>query len=90
MIRGLWEVRGWSREVFTDASYRSFNDGIHSAAAGVILLKSGNTAVTVAWYTNKIKRVCGSTLEVGSLALVEGLCQAVYVKQVIEEMCRLP
>ena len=69
MIRGLGEVRGWSREVFTDASYRSFNDGIHSAAAGVILLKSGNTAVPVAWYTNKTEMVCGSTFEVKTLAI---------------------
>ena len=56
-------------EVSTDASYRDLNDGVHSTASGVILLKSGNTAVPVAWYTNKIKMVCGSTFEVKSLVI---------------------
>jgi hypothetical protein len=34
--------------------------------------------------------VCGSTLEAETLSLVEGMGQAVYVKQVIEEMCGMP
>ena len=42
------------------------------------------------WYSNKIKRLCGSTLEAETLSLVEGMGQAVYFKQVIEEVCGLP
>ena len=38
------------------------------------------------WYANKIKKVCGSTIEAELSALVEGMGQAVYLKQVLEEL----
>ena len=75
-----------------DQSVKNYlSEGVHSTAAGVILIKNNsNIAVLVMWYANKIRRVCGSTLEAETLSLVEGMGQAVYVKQVIEEMCGLP
>ena len=91
LIRDLGDVRNWSIEISTDASFKNLNDGVHSTAAGVILIRnSGNLAVPVMWYANKIRRVCGSTLEAETLSLVEGMGQAVYVKQVIEEICGMP
>ena len=90
-IRDLGDVRNWSIEISTDASFKNLNDGVHSTAAGVILIRnSSNLAVPVMWYANKIRRVCGSTLEAETLSLVEGMGQAVYVKQVIEEICGMP
>ena len=59
---------------------------LHSTLAGVILFKNDNTVVPVAWYANKIKRLCGSTLQAETLSLMEGLGQAVYVKQVNKEI----
>ena len=67
------------------------SEGVHSTAAGVILIRNNsNIAVLVMSYGNKIRRVCGSTLETETPPLVEGMGQALYVKQVTEEMCGLP
>ena len=42
LIRDLGKVTDWSIEISTDASFKNLNDGLHSTAAGVILIKNNN------------------------------------------------
>ena len=89
-ISALGPVEGWSVEVSTDASLSNLNDGVHSTGAYVILIKnkSGNCA-PISWRSGKIRRIVDSTLECECLALVDGLKQAVYVREIIEEIFNL-
>ena len=90
LISALGPVEGWSVEVSTDASLSNLNDGVHSTGAYVILInnKAGNCA-PISWRSGKIRRIVDSTLECECLALVDGLKQAVYVREIIEEIFNL-
>ena len=90
LIGALGEVGGWKVEVSTDASLCNLNDGVHSTGAYVILIinKAGNCA-PISWRSGKIRRIVDSTLECECLALVDGLKQAVYVREIIEEIFNL-
>ena len=53
----------------------------------MILIKNskGDCALMV-WNANKIKRIVGSTLEAECLSLLEGPKEAVYLREVLEEI----
>ena len=90
LIRGLGPVSGWWLEVWTDASLFTLNDGVNSTGATLILLLNENDiCVPVVWQANKIKRIVRSSLEAECLALVEGLKEATFVRDVIEEVFNL-
>lgn len=90
LFKNLGQIDGWIIEVYTDTSHRNLNEGVNSTGAVMVLLRNDeNVAVPIFWCTNKIKRVCGSTLEAETLALVEGMGHAVYVGEVIRELCGL-
>ena len=87
LIRGLGPVSGWSLEVWTDASLFTLNEGVNSTGAMLILLvNEEGTCVPIVWQANKIKRIVRSSLEAECLALVEGLKEATFVRDVIEEL----
>ena len=89
-ISALGGVEGWKVEVSTDASLCNLSDGVYSTGAYVILIKNetGNCA-PISWRSGKIRRIVDSTLECECLALVDGLKQAVYVREIIEEIFNL-
>ena len=59
-------------------------------AAIVLIRNKRNEAPPIIWYAKKIKRLCSSSLEAELIALVKGMGQVVYLKQVLEELHRLP
>ena len=86
-IRSLGPVQDWFIEVSTDASLSNLNDGVDSTGAHLILVRNkGDDCAPIIWHASKIKRIVGSTLEVETLALVEGLKEAIYLREVIEEI----
>ena len=87
--KSLGEVAGWSIELATDASWQNLN-GTDSTEAGLVMIRGGNTAAPVLWWSNKIKRVCRSAMEAETMALNTGIDQAIFVKQVMEELLALP
>ena len=82
IISALGPVDGWKVEVSTDASLCNLNDEVHSTGAYVI-------CTPISWRSGKIRRIVDSTFECECLALVDGLKQAVYVREIIEEICNL-
>ena len=87
LIRGLGPVSGWTIEVWTDASLSNLNEGVNSTGAVLILLvNNAGDCAPIVWQANKIKRIVNSTLEAECLALVEGLKEAIYVREVVEEL----
>ena len=90
-IKNLGDVKDWYVEESTDASLCNLNNGVSSTAAKVILLvnKMTGICVPVSWYCNKISRVVDSTLAAECLSLKEGLHEAIYVRQVVEEIMGL-
>ena len=90
LIRGLGPVEEWTVEVSTDASLSNLNDGVDSAEARLILIKTEkNDCAPLVWQANKIKRIVDSTLEAEFLSLLSGLKEAIYVMEVIEEIYNL-
>ena len=89
-IRKLGPVSGWVVEVSTDASLSNLNEGVDSVEARVILVKNEkNDSAPLAWCANKIKRIVDSTLEAECLSLLSGLKEAIYLREVIEEVFNL-
>ena len=88
MIKNIGPVKDWCVEVNTDASLCNLNDGVSSTAAKVVLLVNQKTGICapISWHCNKISRVVDSTLSAECLSLKDGLNEAVYVRQVIEEL----
>ena len=89
-IRRLGPVDGWTIEVSTDASLSNLNEGVDSVEARVILIRNeiGDCA-PILWCANKIKRIVDSTLEAECLSLLSGLKEAIYLREVIEEIFNL-
>jgi hypothetical protein len=89
MVKSLGKYRDWYIEAYTDASHGNLNNGVDSTGAVVILLRSGTVAVPLLWYVNKLKRVCSSSTEAETLTLSGGVDQAIYVREVLEELLGL-
>ena len=89
-LRKLGPVEDWIIEVSTDASLSNLNDGVDSVEARVILIRNekGDCA-PILWSANKIKRIVDSTLEAECLSLLSGLKEAIYLREVIEEIFKL-
>ena len=89
LVRSLGKYRDWYIEAYTDAAHGNLNNGVDSTGAVVILLRSGTVAVPLLWYVNKLKRVCNSSTEAETLTLSGGVDQAIYVREVLEELLGL-
>ena len=87
--KSLGDSQGWSLELATDVSWQNLN-GTDSTEAGIVMIQGGNTATQVLWWLNKIKRVCRSAMEAKTMSLNTGIDQAIYVKQVLEELLGRP
>ena len=87
--RSLGKEDGWSVELATDAAWQNLS-GIDSTEAGLVMIRGGNSVAPILWWSNKIKRVCRSAMEAETMALNTGVDQAIYVKQVLEELLGRP
>ena len=87
LIKNLGHVKNWRLVVSTDASLSNLNDGVDSTGAYIILMTDDEkNCAPLAWNGSKIKRIVSSTLEAETLALVEGVKEAVYLREVVEEV----
>lgn len=76
--------------VHSDASFGNLNQGVGSAAGYVVFLVGENgRCCPLAWKSNKIKRVVRSTLAAETLALVDSLEDACYLRKILLELLHL-
>ena len=89
-LRKLGPVGGWTIEVSTDAALSNLNEGVDSVEARIIIVKNDEgDCAPILWGANKIKRIVDSTLEAECLSLLSGLKEAIYLREVIEEIFNL-
>ena len=62
----------WSLEVYTDASWQNI-EGTGSTAGKVIIVKGGGKSFPVTWSSNRLRRVCHSSMNAEIMAMNEGL-----------------
>ena len=88
MVRDLGPVADWTVEVSTDASLGNLNEGVNSTGAMVVLIVNEKTDICtpMSWHSNKINRIVDSSLAAECLSLKEGLNEAIYIRQMIEEV----
>ena len=84
----MGDPRQWKLVLFTDAAHANLNDnGVSSMAAHVLFLVNGKgQCCALAWHAGKVKRVVRSTIAAEALSLQEGLEDAFYVRQHIEDL----
>jgi hypothetical protein len=81
------DIKTWKLAVYTDAAHGNLSDGTSSTGSHVIfLVDDRNHCCTLAWRSNKIKRVVRSTLAAEALSLQEGIEEAVYLKAMLSEL----
>jgi hypothetical protein len=71
---------------FTDASYGSLNEKVGSAAGHIIFLSNGVNCSLVSWNTTKIKNVVTSAMEAETMALIKGVKETLYIRQLMSEI----
>jgi len=73
--------------VYSDASHANLPDGVSSAGGHLILLVGcDEKSCILTWSCNKIRRVVKSTSAAESLALLEGLEDAIYIQTILKEL----
>ena len=86
VVRDLGPVVNWTVELSTDASLSNLNEGVNSTGAYVVLSKNNTgDCAPISWASNKLRRVVDNTLAAECLSLVEGMKEATYIREVIEE-----
>jgi transposase InsO family protein len=87
LVKNLGPVEGWTVEVDTDASLGNLNEGVDSTGAFVVIVRNGKQdCAPVSWQCNKIKRIVDNTLAAECISLVEGLKEAIHIREIIEEV----
>lgn len=86
LFLNIGNTRNWSLYVYTDASLANLGDGISSTMGIVVFLANHGKACVISWRANKIRRVVKSTLAAETLALMEGLEEALYLKAMMKEI----
>ena len=73
---------------YSDAAFRNLPDQISSGGGHVIFLtnEEEREAAVLAWSSNKIKRVVGSTLAAEALSLQEALSHAIFLRAILAEI----
>ena len=77
--------------VWSDAAFRNLPDQISSGRGHIIFLKgsqSGQNVAPVAWNSNKVKRVVGSTIAAEALSLLMGMDHAYYLRAILAEVLK--
>lgn len=80
----------WKMVMYSDASHANLNDGVSSMGAHVVFLVSEDcNCCVLSWHAKKIRRVVRSTLAAETLALQEGIEDAVYLRKMLVEVLNL-
>ena len=83
----LGEIGSWTLCVYTDASHANLPDGVSSTMGCLVFVVGrGGATCAVSWRANKIKRVVRSTLAAETMALQEGLEEALYIRSLLLEL----
>ena len=78
----------WKLVVFSDAAFANLSDKVSSASGYVIfLVDSALQCSPLGWKANKIKRKVRSTLAAEALALENALEHAIFMRELLKEMC---
>ena len=72
--------------VFADASFGNLDDKVQSSRGYVIFLSSEDRVCCLTWAANKVSRVVSSTLESETLALLDGLNHAEWLRGIVVEL----
>ena len=73
--------------LFSDASFANLPDNVSSSLGYIIFIADcDDNSSAISWRSNKIKRICRSTLAAETMALVEGIEECMYLKSVLEEL----
>ena len=72
--------------VYTDAALGNLSDGVSSTCGIIVLLTSSTGVCPLSWRANKIKRVVRSTLAAETLAMQEGVDEAIYLQHLMSEV----
>ena len=71
----------------SDAAFRNLPDKISSGRGHVVFLTGDkNQAALIAWASNKVKRVVGSTVAAEALSLQTAISHAIYLRAILTEM----
>ena len=73
--------------VFTDASFANLPFGGSQGAYVIFLVDSFGSANILSWQSRKVRRVCNSTISAECLAAVEAVNTAIFLKELILELC---
>ena len=82
--------------VFTDASFANLPDKVSSAGSYITFLTNGYSAdraspcCPISWQSFKIKRKVSNTMEAETLALKEGLEEAIIIQNKVTEILNIP
>ena len=83
-------VENWTVELSTDASFSNLNEGVNSTGALLVLIKNKKgICAPISWSANKLRRVVDNTLAAETLSLVDGIKEASYTREMIEEVSGL-
>lgn len=73
--------------VYTDASFGNLNDGVDSMGGHIVFISDKNNfCAPLDWVSCKIKRVVRSTIAAETLALCDGLDNAIFTRSLLAEM----
>ena len=73
---------------YSDAAFRNLPDQISSGGGHIVFLtnEKEEEAAPLAWTSNKVKRVVGSTLAAEALSLQEAVSHAIYLRAILAEI----
>ena len=71
---------------YVDGRYGVIGNKVHSVGAHVILLASGERCSVLSWQCCKIKHVVTSAMEAETEALMAGLKESMYLRELLSEM----
>ena len=72
--------------VFTDASFGNLQDKIRSTEGRITFLKVGDNIYPLAWKARKLEKVCLCVKTAETLALINGIDEAILFKQILETL----
>ena len=72
--------------LFTDASFGNLQDKIRSTEGRIIFLRVGEYTYPLSWKARKLEKVCLSVKSAETLALVNGIDECIYFKQILETL----
>ena len=77
-----------SLECYADASFANLSDCASQGGFIILLKDSAGNSCPIFWQSRKIRRVVKSTLAAETLALLDCASAAVYIREVLLEICR--